>query len=222
MTMKTVTNEYANKVEILQFPDDYVARPQFFDEQSKLAKKENGRYIIKAGTPFPSNDANCTGIVLNDLDVTDGDENGAVLVRGHINTERAESNFGGTYTTNCKNALKNAIFFYPLGGTVADETVISTDSTVDAGDEDPVIILKLVGTDFAPKQASQLKTNYTVNAGTTALTVDKIVRVDDKTIKVFLDGTAVAGTFSIQAKAASVVNGVASNTLSLVIANPST
>ena len=114
MTMKSVTNEYANKIEILQFPDDYVARPQFFDEQSTLAVKENGRYIIKAGTPFPSNDANCTGIVLNDIDVTDGDENGAVLVRGHINTDRAEENFGGTYTTNCKNALKG-IFFYPLG-----------------------------------------------------------------------------------------------------------
>ena len=78
MTMESVTNTYASKKVILQFPDDYVARPQFFDEQSSLAKKENGRYIIKAGTPFPSNDGNCTGIVLNDLDVTDGDQNGAV------------------------------------------------------------------------------------------------------------------------------------------------
>ena len=218
MTMKSVTNEYANKIEILQFPDDYVARPQFFDEQSKLAvKDENGRYIIKAGTPFPSNDSNCTGIVLNDLDVTDGDENGAVLVRGHINIARAEENFGGTYTSNCKTALKNAIFFYPLGGTVADESVISTTSTITAGDEDPVLIIQLVGTDFAPKQASQLKTNYTVNAGTTALTVDKIVRLNDKAIKVFLDGTAVAGTFTIKAGTSAVVNGVASNTLSIVV-----
>ena len=32
MTMKSVTNAYAVKKEILQFPDDYVARPQFFDE----------------------------------------------------------------------------------------------------------------------------------------------------------------------------------------------
>lgn len=218
MTMKTVTNEYANKVEILQFPDDYVARPQFFDEQSKLAKKENGRYIIKAGTPFPSNDANCTGIVLNDLDVTDGDENGAVLVRGHINTERAEANFGGTYTANCKTALKNAIFFYPLGGTVADETTISTDSAIAVGDVDPSILLSLEGTDFAPKQASTLKTNYTITAGTTALTLDKVTRINDKTVKLDFTGTAVAGTLKVKAKAATVVNGVASNELSLVIA----
>ena len=217
MTMKSVTNEYANKIEILQFPDDYVARPQFFDEQSTLAVKENGRYIIKAGTPFPSNDANCTGIVLNDIDVTDGDENGAVLVRGHINTDRAEENFGGTYTTNCKNALKG-IFFYPLGGTVSDTTVISTTDTISVDDEDPIVILKLEGTDFAPKQASALKTNYTITAGTTTLSLDKVTRLGDKTVKLEFDGTAVAGTLKIQAKAATVVNGVASNEISLVVA----
>lgn len=219
MTMKSVTNSYANKVEILQFPDDYVARPQFFDEQSKLAvKTESGRFVIKAGTPFPSNDANCTGIVLNDLDVTDGDENGAVLVRGHINTARAEENFGGTYTTACKNALKSAIFFYPLGGTVADETIIDTTSKLAVGAENPYVILKLEGTDFAPKQASELKTNYEVTPGTTALTLDKATRLGDKLVRLDFTGTAVAGTLKIQAKAATVVNGVASNELSLVIA----
>lgn len=217
MTMKSVTNSYSNKIEILQFPDDYVARPQFFDEQSALAKKENGRYIIKAGTPFPSNDANCTGIVLNDLDVTDGDENGAVLVRGHINLDRAQENFGGTYTTNCKNALKG-IYFYPLGGTVADTTTISTESAIAVGAVAPSIILKLEGTDFAPKQASELKTNYTITAGTTALTLDKVTRLDDKSVKLEFTGTAVAGTLKVTAKAATVVNGVASNQLSLVIA----
>lgn len=219
MTMKSVTNSYANKVEILQFPDDYVARPQFFDEQSKLAvKTESGRFVIKAGTPFPSNDANCTGIVLNDLDVTDGDENGAVLVRGHINTARAEENFGGTYTTACKNALKSAIFFYPLGGTVADETIIDTTSKFAVGAENPYVILKLEGADFAPKQASELKTNYEVTPGTTALTLDKATRLCDKLVRLDFTGTAVAGTLKIQAKAATVVNGVASNELSLVIA----
>lgn len=219
MTMKSVTNSYANKIEILQFPDDYVARPQFFDEQSTLAvKEENGRYIIKAGTPFPSNDSNCTGIVLNDIDVTDGDENGAVLVRGHINTERAEANFGGTYTTNCKNALKSAIFFYPLGGTVADTTVITTNAHISAGATDPYVVLRLEGTDFAPKQASELKTNYTITPGTTDLTLDNVVRLGDKLVRLNFTGTAVAGTLKIQAKAATVVNGVASNELSLEIA----
>lgn len=218
MTMESVTNTYASKKVILQFPDDYVARPQFFDEQSSLAKKENGRYIIKAGTPFPSNDGNCTGIVLNDLDVTNGDQNGAVLVRGHINTAKAEENAGITYSTACKNAVKGGIFFYPLGGTITDTTTIKTDATIAVGDKDPVVMLNLEGTDFAPKQASEKPANYVITPGTTALTVGTIKRVDDKTVKMAFTGTAVAGPLKIKAKAAAVVNGVESNEITITVA----
>ncbi len=218
MTMESVTNSYASKIEILQFPDDYVARPQFFDEQSTLAVKENNRYIIKAGTPFPSNNAGCTGIVLNDLDVTNGDANGAVLVRGHINTARAEENFGGTYSQACKTALKNGIFFYPLGGEIADKTTLDCDSKIAVGDKDPVITLSLEGTDFAPKQASTKASNYTVTPGTTALTVDSITRVSDKVVKMAFTGTAVAGTLKIKAGTATVVNGVESNEVTITVA----
>lgn len=218
MTMKSVTNAYAVKKEILQFPDDYVARPQFFDEQSSLAVKENGRYIIKAGTPFPSNDANCTGIVFNDLDVTDGDANGAVLVRGHINTAKAEENTGIPYAATCKTALKSAIFFYPLSGTVTDVTTISTDSAIAVNDKDPVVILKLEGRDFAPKQASTKASNYTITPSTTALTTGTITRIDDKTVKIAFTGTAVAGTLKIKALENAVVNGVASNEITITVA----
>lgn len=217
MTMKSVTNVYSNKIEILQIPDDYVARPQFFDEQSALAVKENGRYIVKAGTPFPSNDANCTGIVLNDLDVTDGDENGAVLVRGHINTARAEENFGGTYSAACKNALKG-IFFYPLGGEVSDTTTIDSPTKIAVGAENPYVIVKLEGTDFAPKQASEKLSNYTITPGTTALTAKSATRLGDKTVRIDFEGTAVAGTLKVKAGTSTVVNGVESNELSVVIA----
>lgn len=215
MTMESITNAYASKNVILQFPDDYVARPQFFDEQSTLAVKEHGRFIIKAGTPFPTNDANATGIVLNDLDVTNGDANGAVLVRGHINTAKAEENAGITYTSACKGALKG-VFFYPLGGTIADTTTIKCDTVVKGGDVDPKITVTLEGTDFAPKKASQLATNYTITPGTSGLTVDKITRVDDKTIEIAFTGTAVASKqITIVAGTNTVVNGVASNTLTV-------
>ena len=219
MTMKSVTNSYANKIEILQFPDDYVARPQFFDEQSKLAvKTESGRYIIKAGTPFPSNDANCTGIVLNDLDVTDGDENGAVLVRGHINTARAEENFGGSYSQACKQALKSAIFFYPLGGTVEDVTTIDTTSKLEVGKENPYVIVKLEGTDFAPRQASEQASNYTITPDETGLTTDTITRLNDKVVRIAFKGTVAAGDLKIKVGKNAVVNGVESNEITLTAA----
>lgn len=217
MTMESKSNTYVNKKEILQFPDDYVARAQFFDEQSKLAVKENGRYIVKAGTPFPSNDANATGIVLNDLDVTDGDENGAVLVRGHLNLAKVEENTGKTISTACKTALKG-IFFYPLGGTVADETKIKTETEIAVTDKDPVVTILLEGTDFAPKQASTKISNYTITPSTTALTASSITRIGDKVIKIAFTGTAVAGTLKVKALASAVVNGVASNEITITIA----
>lgn len=218
MPMESVTNTYASKNVILQFPDDYVARPQFFDEQSTLAVKEGNKYIVKAGTPFPSNDANCTGIVLNDLDVTNGDANGAVLVRGHINLAKAEANFKGTYSAECKKALKNGIFFYPLGGEIADTTVLKSDSKIAVGAKDPVVMLYVEGTDFAPKQASTKASNYTITPGSTTLTVDTITRMSDKIVKVAFTGTAVAGNLKIKAGTATVVNGVESNEITITVA----
>lgn len=53
-----------------------------------LGKVLDGKMIVKSGTVFPSNDAGAIGIVFNDVDVTDGDEMGAVLVAGIVIEER--------------------------------------------------------------------------------------------------------------------------------------
>ena len=213
------TNSYKSRKEILQFPDDYVASPQFFDEQSKLAVKENGRFIVKAGTPFPANDATAVGLVLNDLDVTDGDQNGAVLVRGHVNLARCEANFGKAISAAAKTALKG-IFFYPLSAvTIAEQTVIALNgSAPKVGDVAPTFLIDVSGTDLATVKKVSTLANYTIAAGTTALTVSKIERVDDKQLKVTCTGTAVAGTLTIAVGANAVVNATASNTLSVVVA----
>lgn len=217
MTMESVTNAYASKNVILQFPDDYVNRPQFFDEQSALAKKENGRYIIKAGTPFPSNDGNATGLVFNDLDVTNGDANGAVMVRGHVNLAKAEENAGITISAACKQALKG-IFFYPLGGEIAEVTTLTSDTKIKAGDVDPIVFITPAGTDFAPTKASTKLANYTITPGATGLTAATITRVNDKTVKIAFTGTAAAGELKVQALANAVVNGVESDELTITIA----
>lgn len=86
MTKQTVYN--APKPHILAQPDHYVAHG-FMHKQAKagdigLAKLIEGRYIVKAGTIYPANDATAIGVVLNDYDVTDGDENMAVVIHGFI------------------------------------------------------------------------------------------------------------------------------------------
>lgn len=45
---------------------------------------ENGYKIVPAGTVYPSNDAKATGILFEDVDVTDGDHEGALIVAGRI------------------------------------------------------------------------------------------------------------------------------------------
>jgi len=50
--------------------------------------QEDGRKIVKSGTVFPANDETAIGLVFNDVDVTNGDAPGSVLVEGWIIEER--------------------------------------------------------------------------------------------------------------------------------------
>jgi hypothetical protein len=44
--------------------------------------------IVPAGTPFPSNDAECKGYLLHDVDVTMGDAPGTYVYQGTIDWEK--------------------------------------------------------------------------------------------------------------------------------------
>lgn len=52
---------------------------------------ENGMKIVKAGTPYPSNDANCLGYLLEDVDVTQGDAPGTYVYQGTIDWEKVKT-----------------------------------------------------------------------------------------------------------------------------------
>lgn len=86
---ETVYNEPTKQ--ILAIPDHYVALAQMHlqasSEEAGLAVLENGRYIVKAGTIYPSNDADAEGVILNDYDVTDGDAHMAVVYHGFVKQE---------------------------------------------------------------------------------------------------------------------------------------
>lgn len=109
MSMRFNSTEYGSEKQILMFPDHYVAAPQKFSQGSSLAVTENGRKIIKAGTIYPANDATAVGIVFNDLDVTEGDQNGAIIVHGFVK----ESALPTAPSAAAKTAL-NLIKFFPL------------------------------------------------------------------------------------------------------------
>lgn len=49
---------------------------------------EDGRKYIKAGTIYPANDATAKGIVFEDVDITEGDKPGALMIAGRYLTDR--------------------------------------------------------------------------------------------------------------------------------------
>lgn len=86
------------------------ARANFLDSEVGLVLKtreipatlgvQDGKYkIVKAGTPFPSNDANAVGLVFEDIDVTDGNMPGAVMLAGRVLAQRL------TLASEAKTAL---------------------------------------------------------------------------------------------------------------------
>lgn len=52
-------------------------------------ESEDGcRKVVPAGTVYPSNDGEAIGVLLNDIDVTDGDREGSVIVSGILLQDR--------------------------------------------------------------------------------------------------------------------------------------
>ena len=70
----------------------------------------NGQKIVKAGTPYPSNDAKCLGYILEDVDVTMGDAPGTYVYQGSIDKTKVKAN-GVTVTDEAKAATPRVTFF---------------------------------------------------------------------------------------------------------------
>jgi hypothetical protein len=86
---------------------------------------EDGRKIVKAGTPLNGDlTARGTafvaakdtlnpavGVLLHDVDVTDGDANGTLLIWGFVNLNRMDSTTAGFITTARKTELAGRVWF---------------------------------------------------------------------------------------------------------------
>lgn len=86
---------------------------------------EDGRKIVKAGTPLSgdlttrgtafvaaNNTSNSTvGVLLHDVDVTDGDAHGTLLIWGFVNLNRMDSTTAGLITTDIKTGLAGRVWF---------------------------------------------------------------------------------------------------------------
>ena len=57
---------------------EFLARP-YTIKASAITADSNGKKIVKGGTPFPANDSTAIGLLLDTVDVTDGDKTVALV-----------------------------------------------------------------------------------------------------------------------------------------------
>lgn len=75
-------------------------------EQTGVTADAKGRKIVPGGTVYPANDATAKGILLNDVDVTEGPQPGALLVEAYI----LEARLPVAPSADAKTALKEIKF----------------------------------------------------------------------------------------------------------------
>lgn len=87
------------------------------------AVTENGRKIVKAGTPLTGDLAargtnftaagasDAVGILLHDVDVTDYDANCSLLIWGFVNLDRIDATTAAKITAGVKTALAGKVWF---------------------------------------------------------------------------------------------------------------
>lgn len=88
MSRLVKTTKYTNSKEILAVGDHHVSIKKTFKMNDAAATTVEGRKIIKAGTVYPTNDASAVGMVLYDVDVTEGDADGALLLHGFVKKDK--------------------------------------------------------------------------------------------------------------------------------------
>jgi len=99
----------------------------------------------------------------------------------------------------------------------APTATISTSSTITVGNINPIVVVTLTGDTFTADGISNLPASWTVSVGTTGLIGNSIIRNSDTQITFQMSGTAEAGTLTLQANAAALTGGVASNSITITV-----
>ncbi len=82
---KIKVTKYTNNKEILKY-DHFVSEQVILTQDN--ATTVGDKKIVKAGTILPANNATAKGVVLYDVDVTNGDETGALVIHGFIDKSK--------------------------------------------------------------------------------------------------------------------------------------
>lgn len=195
MSVEFNHDDYKTGKGVLVFPDHYVSVAHTFKKDDSAAVTEDGRKIIKAGTIYPSNDANAIGVVWADYDVTNGDRTGALIIHGFVKTKALPA----IPSSAAKGALK-MIQFLPLGAVTPTMTAQGLNITAgEAADTLHQVRVDIVGVHLRDGAAD--KSNWTITGESTAkISVESVELGPDGTYALFNlknSAAAVAGTVTV-------------------------
>ena len=121
--MKVTGKAFGQPLEILKY-NDFKGAPCMVDEHTaEVTNGEgesatttpayqmiNGRKVLKAGTPYPSNDNKCLGFLLHDTDVTDEERPATYIFEGSIDGKKITAN-KVKISVEAKAAVPRVTFF---------------------------------------------------------------------------------------------------------------
>lgn len=106
---KPITREFTQSKTIDKYFNEK-GRAACVIPQSMGVDDGNGNLIVKAGTPYPANDATCMGYVYVDVDVTRGDAAGTIRYEGDLDNKKIQEN-GVTISAEAKAATPRVTFW---------------------------------------------------------------------------------------------------------------
>jgi hypothetical protein len=211
MSMPVSRKSYGTQKNILAMSQDWHAIERMLNQSSYGVVTEDGRKIIKAGTPYPSNDGSCIGLVFNDYDVTDGDVAASILIDGKVEERKLPI----AIASAAKAALKaQGLILFPLGD-VTIAAVLSAEKLAiavgDAANTEYEVDVYVSGEDFREATVTT-KANWTITGDSgTKVGLDRVEYVSPTHVKLHLkaSATTVAGNVTAVPVAAAMSLGVA-------------
>ena len=117
-----IKTEVAVNVNQILFCTDPQVSVGIMVSDTGITAGDDGRKVVKAGTPmagdleargtaFEKASEGVVGVLLHDVDVTEGAENGTLLIFGFVDLNKVDAETAALVTTNVKTALKGGVTF---------------------------------------------------------------------------------------------------------------
>ena len=129
---------YPNNPKQIMLADSQMVSFPVVVANTDVTAGSDGRKILRAGTPIsgdiearntaftkakstssgepPANKSNAVGILLHDVDVTDGNNNGVIVLFGFVDLEKLDTETFKLITAEVKTALSGKIYFLTGSG----------------------------------------------------------------------------------------------------------